>query len=295
MDIFKLPVFPAADVFPMMTEEELAELAADIKANGQREPVVTAEVFQVDLDESEMMLIDGRNRRAACEIAGVKPTSRELNGEDPTAFVISANIHRRHMTVGQRAMAVAIIYPDPEKGGRGQKATVSVEFISPQRLSYARTVLRHAPDLSANVLSGSISLDAAYKVASDLKLGATGEVLRLARLRKHYPDLADKVVEEDLTLPGAEAEAEERTKQAKHHRQSTYNYLAKINHVDSVMGTLRHVEAVIETLDAYPGDFEIQERHSLPELHAACVRLPVQLKELAKLLKERIKLSAPAT
>ena len=77
------------------------------------------------------MLIDGRNRRAACKVAGMEPTSRDLNGEDPTAFVLSANIHRRHMTKGQRAMAVAMIYPEPEKGGRGEKATVSVENISP--------------------------------------------------------------------------------------------------------------------------------------------------------------------
>ncbi len=35
------------------------------------------------------------------------------------------------MTKGQRAMVVAMIYPEPEKGGRGKKATVSVENISP--------------------------------------------------------------------------------------------------------------------------------------------------------------------
>ena len=54
--------------------------------------------------------------KAACKIAGVEPTTRELNSEDPKAFVISANIHRRHMTKGQRAMAVAMIYPEPKRG-----------------------------------------------------------------------------------------------------------------------------------------------------------------------------------
>ena len=78
------------------------------------------------------MLIDGRNQRAACKIAGVEPTTRELEGEDPTAFVLSANIHRRHITKGQRAMAVAMIYPKPEKGGRGRKTTEIVGF-SPLR------------------------------------------------------------------------------------------------------------------------------------------------------------------
>jgi hypothetical protein len=52
-----------------------------------------------------------------------EPAVRQLNGEDPTAFVLSANIHRRHMTKGQRAMAM--IYPEPEKGGRGQNRVSS--------------------------------------------------------------------------------------------------------------------------------------------------------------------------
>ena len=48
-----------------------------------------------------------------------EPTARELNGEDPTKYVLSANIHRRHMTKGQRAMAVAMV-TQPAKGGRGK-------------------------------------------------------------------------------------------------------------------------------------------------------------------------------
>jgi hypothetical protein len=31
----KWPAHPVADLFPMMTDEELADLAADIKANGR--------------------------------------------------------------------------------------------------------------------------------------------------------------------------------------------------------------------------------------------------------------------
>ncbi len=122
--------------------------------------------------------------------------------------ISAANIHRRHLTKGQRAMAVAMIYPGPEKGGRGKKSFATKEF-SQAALSKARTVLERTPDLPVSVLSGSTSLDEAYKEASDLKAGATGEVLRLATLRKDYPELADKVVEGDLTLPGAIAEAVE--------------------------------------------------------------------------------------
>jgi hypothetical protein len=38
IDIFEIPVHPAADAFPMMDEEELEELAQDIKANPATAP-----------------------------------------------------------------------------------------------------------------------------------------------------------------------------------------------------------------------------------------------------------------
>jgi hypothetical protein len=36
----------------------------------------------------------------------------------PPAFILSMNLKRRHMSAGQQAMAHALIYPEPEKGGR---------------------------------------------------------------------------------------------------------------------------------------------------------------------------------
>ena len=63
--------------------------------------------------------MDGRNRLAACKIAGVEPTTRHLNGEDPTAFVVSENIRRRHLVKGERAMMFALIYP---QGGKQRRA-----------------------------------------------------------------------------------------------------------------------------------------------------------------------------
>jgi len=54
-------------------------------------------------------MIDGRNCREVYKIACVEPTIRVLDGECPIAIVLSANIHRRHSTKGQQAMAVAMI------------------------------------------------------------------------------------------------------------------------------------------------------------------------------------------
>ncbi len=67
------------------------------------------------------------------------------------------------MTKGQRAMAVAKIYPETEQGK--QSTSVKITEVSSGYLSHARTVLQFAPDLADGVLTGSTSLDAAYKTA----------------------------------------------------------------------------------------------------------------------------------
>lgn len=89
---------PAADLFPMMDDRELSELAADIKAHGQRQPIVTMQ------HDGETVVLDGRNRFRACAIAGVEPRMIPFGGDDPFALVISANMHRRHLEKSQRAL-----------------------------------------------------------------------------------------------------------------------------------------------------------------------------------------------
>jgi hypothetical protein len=152
------PVHPVAHLFPMMTDEELADLAADIKANGLLQPIVI---------DYKGLLIDGRNRAKACEIAGIKPAVRMFEGDDPRAFILSMNLKRRHMSAGQQAMAHAMIYPEPEKGGRGKKSKNSTETLgfSAMRLSQARTVLSHSRDVAMEILAGTKFLDKEYATA----------------------------------------------------------------------------------------------------------------------------------
>jgi hypothetical protein len=153
-DVFKFATHPAADVFPMLADDELNELADDIKGHGLVHPIVV----------KDGLLIDGRNRREACRRAGVVPTTIELNGADPLAYIISTNIKRRHLNKGQQAMAVAMIYPE---GGRG-KTPIKLEF-SAERVRQGRTVLKWAPDLAQGVLAGAQPLNDAYKIAFEGK------------------------------------------------------------------------------------------------------------------------------
>ena len=220
VDVFNLPVFAVADLFPMIGSDELDELAADIAENGLNDPIVIAEINGV------MTLIDGRNRLSACKLAGITPRTRILE-TDPTAYVLSANVHRRHLTKGQQAMATALAYPDVEKGGRGKKLNSSKneEFkaVSSGNLSMARFVLRNCRDKALEVLRNSkYPLTVAYEEAQEIveKQRLDEEVRQanlaaLAELRIEYPDLAALVDDQRLGLPEAIAAGDQRREAAR--------------------------------------------------------------------------------
>ena|SRR6478736_10061149 len=84
-------VHPAADVLPMMSDEELAKLGEDIKAHGLKFPIVLFNEW----------LIDGRNRLEAMERAGLKLDHLDqplrVHCGDPASWVLTLNFHRRHL------------------------------------------------------------------------------------------------------------------------------------------------------------------------------------------------------
>jgi hypothetical protein len=110
----QLRFHPLADIFPLMEGAEFDALVADIKANGQLEPIIL----------HEGKILDGRNPYRACLAAGVEPMLHNAgktiaNATDAVAHIISANIHRRHLTAEQkRALITALIKAQPEKSDR---------------------------------------------------------------------------------------------------------------------------------------------------------------------------------
>ena len=173
-----------AEIFPMMSEEALSSLAADIKANGLREPV---RLF-------EGRILDGRNRFLACRRAGVPATFEEFRGDRDAAlrFVISLNLERRHLDESQRAMAGARIKPMFERmaeerlsasGGDRKSGSANLREpieaprkssddaaravnVSPRAVESAAKVLREgAPELVHAVERGSIAVSTAAAIA----------------------------------------------------------------------------------------------------------------------------------
>jgi hypothetical protein len=75
-----------------------AAIRLGLEENGLREPIVV-----------EGKIRDGRNRFCACGELGIQPELEYFNGGAPAAFVLSMNLHRRHLTTSQRAMIAAEI------------------------------------------------------------------------------------------------------------------------------------------------------------------------------------------
>lgn len=180
------PVHPAAELFPLMEGGDLRGLAEDIRVKGLSEPVTI-----YGHPDNGIVLLDGRNRLAACEMAGVEPTTRRYTGEDPIGFVMSANLQRRHLTVGQRAALACDVLPLYEaeakerKGGRPPKQEPRAELpavrekgrareraaaavgVADRALAQYKRVATADPGLAAKVRAGAMPVDTAEKVIKE--------------------------------------------------------------------------------------------------------------------------------
>ncbi len=256
----QLPVHPAAKVFPMLGKEELTDLAADIKANGLLNPIVIGE------HGGETVVIDGRNRRAACELAGVDATTTTLNGQDPVSFIVSSNINRRHMTKGQRAMAVAVLYPDSQKLRRKGSSPLKNEELKSAYLSQARTVLKYAPEHSETVLAGGMALNDAYTEAKTRKVAANNADAKFAELQEIAPDLADLVTEERMALSEALSAADERERNEQVNRQAQIEQIYQFNNIAGLVREAKHIQRTADLIKDYPDEYEKFAQHELSVL-----------------------------
>jgi ParB-like chromosome segregation protein Spo0J len=153
----RLEHHPLADLFPRMRTRELADLVADIRDNGVLEPIVL-------LDGK---VLDGRNRLAACERLSLTPPFTKFDGGDALTFVISKNLHRRHLNDAQRAFIAARLM-NARQGRRkadGSRTTSeAAALLNVRRVTVTRAkhVLDNADaSLIALAVDGRLSISAA--------------------------------------------------------------------------------------------------------------------------------------
>lgn len=248
---------PSADIFPMQPEDELQELAEDIREKGLIRAITLTEWTDpaVEDAEPEDVIVDGRNRFRACEIAEIEPRFDRLEdyGLSAAEFIFSVNVKHRFLTQGQQAMAAAMLFPQaiepaarsPGRGGRQNtsRSTGIPDGVGQSQLSHARKVLRINPLDAPLVMQGVKKLDEAYRAALAKERATTQEALALAELRTDAPDLARLVAEEQLTLDEALAANRSRIEGEKNVRQTIFQMLKTFtDHCERIVNTTRFEE-----------------------------------------------------
>lgn len=231
----RIEAHPDAAIFPMMSADELADLAADIKENGQRFPIIIGPY------EGREVIVDGRNRYEACEIAGVDPKFEKLNGHEPKSFILSMNVQRRHMTPSQLAVATAMIYPETAK-----EFHMKHEGVRRAELSKARTVLRHSRSMAEAVLAGTKMLGVAYEEVRLAEGRTSNETIRMAKLRETRQDLAERVSQGEITLDDAVSLEKSEAEALKQRR-----WAATKNLIEGVQLLDRSVDTAADLLNEY--------------------------------------------
>jgi ParB-like chromosome segregation protein Spo0J len=158
---------PAAEIFPMMAGVDFDGLVADIRKNGQREPIVIY----------NDMILDGRHRYKACQQLGVEPTTSVWDGKGTLdAFVISKNLHRRHLNESQRAMIAKKLAKlkvgdnqhskeDRQICRPSQEEAAKLLHVSPRSVRHAAIVQEQAaPEMVEAVERGEIPVSTAARL-----------------------------------------------------------------------------------------------------------------------------------
>jgi hypothetical protein len=190
---------PLCTLFPRMSGAEFDALRDDIKANGLRSPIVL----------HDGMILDGGNRYRACVEAGIDPAFAEFDGGNLVSFVLSANLHRRHMKEGQVAAIVASAqnWAEAQKPGRPQKQGTSSPIstladrmaasgASEKTQKRADKLVRENPALAKQVTQGTKSLYRAVKEVSIAKPAAARAQEAPAELEVDDMPTLEEIVDE---------------------------------------------------------------------------------------------------
>jgi hypothetical protein len=143
-----------------MAPDEFKDLVESIHRHGLQHPIVIY----------EDKVLDGRHRLRACLEASVEPRFTTFEGSDPTAYVVAANVKRRHLNAGQLALAAARLAQlrQGQKAGNAAVAVTQTDAaklfgVSTDSIQRARIILESGDEvLIGRVNAGTVSISAAH-------------------------------------------------------------------------------------------------------------------------------------
>lgn len=166
---------PLSAAFPTMSAEEQYALTNDIDQHGQREPITV----------HNGMVLDGWHRYQACQMLEIPCLEQELDEDsDPVAFVLSCNMHRRHLTGSQRAAAIVSCSEWAKVGKPCNGEVTSPLATVPQMAKQAEVserTIQHAKraveaGLGDKVRDGELSASAAAKSISNADVPQVNDI-----------------------------------------------------------------------------------------------------------------------
>lgn len=214
-------VHPYTAEYPLLPDDELADLAADIAENGLKRPITI---------DQQGRLIDGQNRLAACALAGVDPAFRVVEFSDDAAvaaFVSTENDRRRSQSPGVKWMRVGLALKRQGKraGGRWERGAIN-KFVDSEPVTTARMTevglildvadraaglgdeFQSWADLPSQVLTGQTKLGPAVKLAQQFDAhAAMAELLAFQPLAEwigHHTELAAEASERYAEPPSVD-------------------------------------------------------------------------------------------
>jgi len=155
-----MEVHEFSHIFPLMPDDQIRVLAADILIHGLHKPIML---------HPDGRILDGRARHLACQLIGVTPMVTIWNGVgSPFVLLVHLNLEPRQLTMAQRALVGGRIYfrqaEHPEQ--LQQKDIATLVNVSTSALHRTKAILqRGIPELIDSVSAGSITLAAGSDVA----------------------------------------------------------------------------------------------------------------------------------
>ena len=190
----KVDIHPAANIMPMMSEEQFKALKASIQKNGR---------LQDPIEMLEGKLLDGRNRLKACQELGIVAHAVEVECSAPNDYVISRNATRRQLNANQLAV-IAVRQKEhlmqgfiPSKNLKTRDFLAKTIGVNPR---YIQDVLRFKDDEETlnKIFNGELNIAQAKKLKNPPKQEKSywGDEVVVSKLLEEYPEeKCDKLVD----------------------------------------------------------------------------------------------------
>lgn len=253
----ELEFHPVADIFPMMSEREFKDLVEDIREYGLREPVWL---------HHDGRIIDGRNRYRACGELKRAPTFRTFEGDDSelVAFVVSLNLHRRHLNESQRAWVASNIAnlgrgrpsDNPSIEGITQAEAADLLNVGRASVERARKVQQQGiGELADEVVSGKVSVSTAATLADASEEEQRAVLAAAATAAGDQEDAAKREREREKVIIRAANEIKRRKREERDREKEEARAAADVTPLVTLDAEIRHCSLI--ELDLEPDSVDL--------------------------------------